>query len=61
MGNTKTQFESKEALVAAMKHALVELILESDIPDALLQQYQNELEEVKRSSEVILREKGMIK
>ena len=61
MGSTKTQFESKEALVAAMKHALVELILETDTPDELLTQYQNELEEVKRASEEELRAKGFIR
>lgn len=61
MGNTKTQFESKEALVAAMKNALVELILETDTPDELLTQYQNELEDVKRATEEELRERGMVR
>ena len=61
MGNTKTQFESKEALVAAMKHALVELILETDTPDELLAEYQIELEEIKKSSEENLRQRGLIR
>lgn len=61
MGRTKTQFESKEALVAAMKHALVQMAIETDMPDELLIQYQAELEEVKRASEEELRQRGMIR
>jgi hypothetical protein len=61
MSNNKTQFESKEALVSAMKSALIKLIFETNTPDELLKQFKTELQEVRKSSEVELREKGLIK
>jgi len=61
MGSTKTQFESKEALVLAMGSALIQLALETDTPDEILVEYQAELEEIKNCSEEELRERGLIK
>jgi hypothetical protein len=60
MENTKTQYESKEALLAAMKHALVELILGTDLPSKLLEQYKAEIEEVKELSENELKARGLL-